>query len=44
MRWTNYIMLCIGLSAIIFVSVMFVPAVANAIETELLSFLSTNAR
>ncbi len=44
MRWTTYIMLCVALSAITFVSVMYVPAVANAIETELLSFLSTNAR
>ncbi len=44
MRWVNYILLCASLAVIVFLSVMYVPAVSNAIETELLSFLSTNAR
>jgi len=44
MRWTNYLLLCVALSVITVASVVLVPGVANAIETELLSFLSTNAR
>ena len=44
MRWTNYLILCLGLSALIIASILFIPSVGALLESHLLSFLSTNAR
>lgn len=44
MKMTSYLMLCFVLSAIVALSVLFVPGVGAAIEVQVLTFLSTNAR
>lgn len=44
MKLTNYLILCLLLSAIIIAAVLFIPGVGEMIEAPLLSFLSTNAR
>ncbi len=43
MKWTNYLILCLLISAIIVASILFVPGMGDMLETRLLSFLSTNA-
>ena len=43
MKWTNYIILCLVISAIIIASILFVPGVGDMLESRLLSFLSNNA-
>lgn len=44
MKTRNYLGLCAAVSLIVVVSVLFLPGVAEAIESALLTFLSTNAR
>ena len=44
MKWKNYLLLCLSVIAVVALTVMYVPGVADTIETELLTFLSTNAR
>jgi len=44
MKMTSYLMLCLVLSAIVALSVLFVPGVGAAVEGRMLTFLSTNAR
>ena len=44
MRIGNYITLCLVVSVIVALTVLFVPGVSDRIETEMLTFLSTNAR
>ena len=43
MKWTNYFILCLVISAIIVASILFVPGVGDLVESHLLSFLSNNA-
>jgi len=44
MKMKNYLFLCIAVSAVVALTILFVPGVAGTLERELLSFLSTNAR
>lgn len=44
MKLSNYLILCLALSALVIASVLFVPGVGETVESRLLSFLSTNAR
>ncbi|MFM1896983.1 MAG: hypothetical protein RLZZ385_2057 [Pseudomonadota bacterium] len=44
MKWTHYFLLCSVVAALIALSILYVPGVADTIERELLAFLSTNAR
>ncbi len=44
MNTKNYLMLCLAVSVVVALTVLFVPGVSDTIETELLTFLSTNAR
>lgn len=44
MKMTSYLKLCVVLSAVVFLSVVFIPGVGQAIEGPVLGFLSTNAR
>lgn len=44
MKARNYLMLCVAVAVAVAAAVLFVPGVADAIEVELLTFLSTNAR
>lgn len=41
MKLTNYLILCLVLSAIIIAAVLFIPSVGDTIESELLAFLSS---
>ena len=43
MKWTNYLILCLVLSAIIVASILFIPGLGGLLEAQLLSFLSANA-
>ncbi len=43
MKWTNYIILCLVISAIITTSILFIPGVGDMLESRLLSYLSNNA-
>lgn len=40
----NYMLLCVVVSFVVVLAIVFMPGVANSIESELLTFLSTNAR
>jgi len=40
----NYLMLCLAISIVVAMTVLFVPGVSDRIEIEMLTFLSTNAR
>jgi hypothetical protein len=40
----NYLKLCLAISIVVAMTVLFVPGVSDRIETEMLTFLSTNAR
>jgi hypothetical protein len=44
MRAKNYLLLCLAVAAVVASTILFVPGVAETIETRLLIFLSTNAR
>lgn len=44
MKWTNYLVLCLGLSTLIIGSVLFIPGVGDFLESQLLTYLSANAR
>jgi len=44
MKGRNYLLLCGAVATVVALTVLFVPGVADAIETTLLIFLSTNAR
>jgi hypothetical protein len=44
MRAKNYLLLCLAVAVVVASTILFVPGVAEAIETRLLIFLSTNAR
>lgn len=44
MKGKSYLLLCIALSTVIAVSILFVPGLADSLETWLLRVLSTNAR
>ncbi|MFU8817139.1 MAG: hypothetical protein ACNA7W_17470 [Pseudomonadales bacterium] len=44
MKARTYLLLCVAVAIAVAATVLFVPAVADAIEVELLTFLSTNAR
>lgn len=44
MKTKSYLMLCVAVSVVVVLTVLFVPGVSDRIETELLTFLSTNAR
>lgn len=43
MRMFNYIVLCLIIAIAVAITVMYVPGVAETIETRLLAFLATNA-
>jgi hypothetical protein len=44
MNWKNYLLLCLSVIAVVALTVMYVPGVADTIEGGLLLFLSTNAQ
>jgi hypothetical protein len=44
MKSRNYLLLCVAVAVTVASTILFVPGVAEAIETRLLIFLSTNAR
>lgn len=44
MSWSNYIVTCLIVAALTAVVILFVPGVAESLESELLTFLGTNAR
>ncbi len=44
MKAKNYLLLCVAVSAVVALTILFVPGVAETIEIKLLTFLSTNAR
>jgi hypothetical protein len=44
MKMPNYLFLCFVVTVAVAVSVLYVPGVAENIESRLLVFLSTNAR
>ena len=44
MKARNYIMVCVAVSVVVSLTILFVPGVAQTIERELLTFLATNAR
>lgn len=43
MRLSNYLILCLLLSVVIVVSILFIPSVGQTIEGAVLGFLSSNA-
>ena len=43
MKWTNYLIICLVISALIIASILFVPGVGDMLESRLLSFLSSHA-
>ncbi len=44
MNLKNYLILCVGVSLVVALTILFMPGVAESIESNLLTFLSTNAR
>ncbi|MDP6097206.1 MAG: hypothetical protein QGG67_14665 [Gammaproteobacteria bacterium] len=44
MKTKNYLVLCVAVSAIVALTILFVPGLSDTIEREMLTFLSTNAR
>ena len=44
MKVKNYLLLCIVVAAAVALALLYVPGVAESIEVQLLTFLSTNAR
>ena len=44
MKMANYLFLLVAVAIAVSVAVLYVPGVAETIETRLLTFLSTNAR
>lgn len=44
MKAKNYIMVCVAVSVVVSLTILFVPGVSQTIERELLTFLATNAR
>ncbi len=44
MKIKNYLMLCVAVSFVVVLTILFVPGVSETIETNLLTFLATNAR
>lgn len=44
MKAKNYIMVCVAVSVVVSLTILFVPGVSQTIEQELLTFLATNAR
>jgi hypothetical protein len=44
MKMPNYLFLCVVVAAAVALTVLYVPGVAENIESRLLVFLSTNAR
>lgn len=44
MKARNYIMVCVAVSVVVSLTILFVPGVSQTIERELLTFLATNAR
>ena len=44
MKTKNYLMLCAGLTAVLVLGLLFVPAFSDLVEGVMLLFLSTQAR
>ena len=44
MKTKNYSIVCVAVSLVVVLTILFVPGVSEAIETNLLTFLATNAR
>jgi hypothetical protein len=44
MKARNYVVLCVAVAVVTTASILFIPGLADAIETSLLVFLMTNAR
>ena len=44
MKLKSYLIVCVTLSLAVSLTILFVPGVSETIETELLTFLATNAR
>lgn len=44
MKTRNYLILCMAVAVVTTLTILFVPGVSDTIETEMLTYLSTNAR
>ena len=44
MKMKTYLVLCVVIAAAVALTILLVPGVAGSLESQLLSFLSTNAR
>lgn len=44
MTTRNYLLLCVSISAVVALSLLYVPGLSDTVEQLMLLFLSTNAR
>jgi hypothetical protein len=44
MKTKNYVILCAGITFVLVISLLYIPAVSDAVEQLVLAFLATNAR
>lgn len=44
MKTKNYLIVCVAVSLVVSLTILFVPGVSETVETELLTFLATYAR
>ncbi|MFT5210317.1 MAG: hypothetical protein ACI9CE_002042 [Flavobacterium sp.] len=44
MKTKTYLILCTGITVVLFVSLLYIPAFSDAVEQVVLAFLATNAR
>lgn len=44
MNTRNYLILCVAVSVVVALTILYVPGVSDTFEGRLLNFLSTNAR
>lgn len=44
MNGKNYLILCVAVSVVVALSILYVPGLSDTFEGRLLTFLSTNAR
>jgi hypothetical protein len=43
MKTKNYLILCVGITIALVISLLYIPAVSDAVEQVVLAFLATNA-
>ena len=44
MKTKNYLILCVGITAVLVVSLLYIPVFSDTIEQVVLAFLASNAR